>query len=64
MPEYIRLITSVCAHMEERQSVCERQLFTVYVLYNSVNNLPHTHGLLIEKSCTKLQRIDLFGINL
>ena len=64
MPEYIRLITSVSAHMEERQSVWEKTVL-LYLYYKKqyVNTLPHAHGLLI-KTCTKGQRIDLFGINL
>lgn len=36
VPENIRLITSVCAHMEERQSVCERYSCLLYMYYKAV----------------------------
>lgn len=64
VPENIRLITSVCAHMGDRVRLRDIAVCCTCTIKLYVNTLPHAHGLLI-KTCTKQQqRVHLFGINL
>lgn len=48
VPENIRLITSVCAHLRKRDKVRKIDVYCTSTTEGRVNILPHTHELLIK----------------